>query len=105
MEGATRAVDEIKTRRRRVQSATRRRRAHPLHNPAMDILHQFFTRATLGTRGFSSEDLFRQVRKRKRTYPDAIFRRSTSFTVDGLHVGRYIARIEEMLAQPEAYLD
>ena len=25
--------------------------------------------------------------------------------VDGLHVGRYIARIEEMLAQPEAYLD
>ena len=25
--------------------------------------------------------------------------------VDGLHVGRYIARMEEMLAQPEAYLD
>jgi chloramphenicol O-acetyltransferase type A len=25
--------------------------------------------------------------------------------MDGLHVGRYIARIEEMLAQPEAYLD
>ena len=24
--------------------------------------------------------------------------------VDGLHVGRYIARIEEMLAQPERYL-
>ena len=25
--------------------------------------------------------------------------------MDGLHVGRYIARIEEMLAQPEAFLD
>jgi chloramphenicol O-acetyltransferase type A len=25
--------------------------------------------------------------------------------VDGLHVGRYIARIEEMLAQPELYLN
>ena len=25
--------------------------------------------------------------------------------MDGLHVGRYIARIEEMLAQPQAYLD
>ena len=25
--------------------------------------------------------------------------------MDGLHVGRYIARIEEMLAQPETYLD
>jgi chloramphenicol O-acetyltransferase type A len=25
--------------------------------------------------------------------------------VDGLHVGRYIARIEEMLAQPESFLD
>jgi chloramphenicol O-acetyltransferase type A len=25
--------------------------------------------------------------------------------MDGLHVGRYIARIEEMLADPEAYLD
>lgn len=25
--------------------------------------------------------------------------------MDGLHVGRYIARIEEMLAQPKAYLD
>ena len=25
--------------------------------------------------------------------------------MDGLHVGRYIARIEEMLARPEAYLD
>ena len=24
--------------------------------------------------------------------------------VDGLHVGRYIARLEEALAQPEAYL-
>ena len=25
--------------------------------------------------------------------------------MDGLHVGRYIARIEQMLAEPEAYLD
>ena len=25
--------------------------------------------------------------------------------MDGLHVGRYIARIEEMLAQPETFLD
>jgi chloramphenicol O-acetyltransferase type A len=25
--------------------------------------------------------------------------------MDGLHVGRYIARIEEMLAQPQSFLD
>jgi hypothetical protein len=25
--------------------------------------------------------------------------------MDGLHVGRYIARIEEWLAQPESFLD
>jgi len=25
--------------------------------------------------------------------------------MDGLHVGRYIARIEELLAQPETFLD
>jgi chloramphenicol O-acetyltransferase type A len=25
--------------------------------------------------------------------------------MDGLHVGRYIARIEELLAQPESFLD
>jgi hypothetical protein len=25
--------------------------------------------------------------------------------MDGLHVGRYLARMEEMLAQPETFLD
>ncbi len=25
--------------------------------------------------------------------------------VDGLHVGRYLERMDEMLAKPEAYLD
>src|SRR5688572_6253919 len=36
----------------------------------------------MGSRGFSAEDLFRQVYKRERTYPLTVFRRGPSF-VDG----------------------
>ncbi len=101
MEGATQAVDEIQNRRLGLPTQTRRRRAHTLHHLAVDLVHQFLSCARWGREDSVPKISFGKfVKEKDRTLMPFSVEVHHSL-MDGLHVGRYIARIEEMLAQPK----
>jgi chloramphenicol O-acetyltransferase type A len=105
MEGATRAVDEIK----QGDGAFRPRHEDDARIHCTTLPWIAFTSFSHARR-WGREDSVPKISFGKFTNENERTLMPFSIEVhhslmDGLHVGRYIARIEEMLAQPEAYLD
>ena len=94
-----------KKRRLGLQTQTRRRRAHPLHHAPWIAFTSFSHARRWGREDSVPKISFGKfIKENDRTLLPFSVEVHHSL-MDGLHVGRYIARIEEMLAQPETFLD